>query len=268
MSTTEAVKSVSIANLLQQRAAVVERIGKAYSLLLEAREIAERGHLGFPRIEYHCGAGSYSCDNTVTLPQLLKCVDAKGWRYLMEESGMRTFMDADARHAWDNKIHSLDVPALNGSNIEATFANLYESRQEIFERGVIQAFRSLSWHYKTNLPVRFGRKIIINRLCNSYPGMSNLYMEHQACDRLDDLNRVFHLLEERPVPDHRDGWYHVLSRAESGGLRETSGEFMMLRWFKKGSGHVVFKRPDLVDRLNAIIAKHYPDALPSPRESK
>ncbi|QHR44152.1 DUF4942 domain-containing protein [Escherichia coli] len=33
--------------------------------------------------------------------------------------------------------------------------------------------------------------------------------------------------------------------------------------FKKGSAHITFRKPELVDRLNEIIAKHYPGVLPS-----
>ncbi|EEC7436039.1 DUF4942 domain-containing protein, partial [Escherichia coli] len=29
----------------------------------------------------------------------------------------------------------------------------------------------------------------------------------------------------------------------------------------KGSAHITFRKPELVDRLNDIIAKHYPDML-------
>ncbi|MDA6214173.1 DUF4942 domain-containing protein, partial [Escherichia coli] len=29
------------------------------------------------------------------------------------------------------------------------------------------------------------------------------------------------------------------------------------RYFKKGSAHITFRKPELVDRLNDIIAKHY-----------
>ncbi|MGS3492238.1 DUF4942 domain-containing protein [Klebsiella pneumoniae] len=31
----------------------------------------------------------------------------------------------------------------------------------------------------------------------------------------------------------------------------------------KGSAHVTFTRPDLVDKINEIVASRYPDALPS-----
>jgi len=40
---------------------------------------------------------------------------------------------------------------------------------------------------------------------------------------------------------------------------------MDIRTFKNGNGHATFTRPDLVERMNLIIAKHYPGALPAPK---
>ncbi|NPS05085.1 DUF4942 domain-containing protein, partial [Escherichia coli] len=41
------------------------------------------------------------------------------------------------------------------------------------------------------------------------------------------------------------------------------GRFKMfsIRYFKKGSAHITFRKPELVDRLNDIIAKYYPETL-------
>ena len=36
----------------------------------------------------------------------------------------------------------------------------------------------------------------------------------------------------------------------------------MVRGYRKGTVHITFRRPDLVEQLNNIIARHYPDALP------
>ncbi|MXC50104.1 DUF4942 domain-containing protein, partial [Escherichia coli] len=33
------------------------------------------------------------------------------------------------------------------------------------------------------------------------------------------------------------------------------------RYFKKGSAHITFRKPELVDRLNDIIEKYYPNVL-------
>ncbi|EKP3868660.1 DUF4942 domain-containing protein, partial [Shigella sonnei] len=40
------------------------------------------------------------------------------------------------------------------------------------------------------------------------------------------------------------------------------GEYFTVRGYQKGTVHIVFKRPDLVEKLNDIIARHYPGALP------
>ncbi|EFO0518376.1 TPA: DUF4942 domain-containing protein, partial [Escherichia coli] len=38
-------------------------------------------------------------------------------------------------------------------------------------------------------------------------------------------------------------------------------EMFSIRYFKKGSAHITFRKPELVDRLNDIIAKYYPETL-------
>jgi len=43
------------------------------------------------------------------------------------------------------------------------------------------------------------------------------------------------------------------------------GEYFSIKIYKKGSGHLLFKKPELVGKLNQILAKHYPDCLPRPR---
>ncbi|EFO2720073.1 restriction endonuclease subunit M, partial [Escherichia coli] len=40
-------------------------------------------------------------------------------------------------------------------------------------------------------------------------------------------------------------------------------EMFSIRYFKKGSAHITFRKPELVDRLNDIIARHYSEALAS-----
>ena len=61
----------------------------------------------------------------------------------------------------------------------------------------------------------------------------------------------------------------MLNRIRHDGAGEVPGrhtqDYFDLKWFLKGSCHVTFTRPDLVDKLNAIIAKHHPNALPEHR---
>ncbi|MBJ9624369.1 DUF4942 domain-containing protein [Burkholderia multivorans] len=265
MDTTELVPSISIVNLANQRVAVVERVRAALDLLGEAQTLAKAAHLGFPRLVLD---ESYGCRGRPTITgdyakrdeaeaAMVRIVDIRGWDYLLSESGLRTFMDAKAREQWSSQIAEGDVPELTAANIEATFAQLYGARGEMFERGVLQCFKRLSWDYKTNLPFKFGKRIIVRYLFSS--GSPNF----RVTNELDDLIRVFCILDGKPEPDHRNGAYRLVSDTRQARCCEAEHEYFHLRWFKNGNGHVSFKRPDLVDQMNQILAKHYPNALAS-----
>ncbi|MBN3777326.1 DUF4942 domain-containing protein [Burkholderia sp. Ac-20345] len=265
MDSTDLVKSVSITNLANQRVAVVERVRAALDLLGEAQQLAKAAHLGFPRLVLD---ESYGCRGRPTITgeyakrdeaeaSMVRIVDIRGWDYLLSESGLRTFMDAKAREQWGNQIAEGDVPELTAANIEATFAQLYGARGDMFERGVLQCFKRLSWSYKTNQPFLFGKRIIVKYLFSQ--GSSN----HHITNELDDLIRVFSVLDGKPEPDHRNGVSGLISDAQRQRKTEAENSYFHLRWFKNGNGHLTFLRPDLVDKMNLILAKHYPNALAS-----
>ncbi len=116
-------------------------------------------------------------------------------------------MDATARDTWAKQIAEGEVPELTAANIEATFGQLYEARGDMFERGVLQCFRRLSWDYKTNQPFKFGKRVIVTGL------MTGGYAGSRATNELDDLMRVFHVLDGQPEADHRNGMHALISGA-------------------------------------------------------
>ncbi|ARK40488.1 DUF4942 domain-containing protein [Burkholderia pseudomallei] len=265
MESNTLVPSISIVNLANQRVAVVERVRAALDLLGEAQQLAMAAHLGFPRLVLD---ESYGCRGRPTITgeyakrdeaeaAIVRIIDIRGWDYLLKESGLRTFMDAKAREQWSNQIAEGEVPELTAANIEATFAQLYGARGDMFERGVLQCFKRLSWDYKTNQPFKFGKRIIVRYLLSS--GSPNF----RVTNDLDDLIRVFSVLDGKPEPDHRHGAYCLISDTRQARRTEAENEYFHLRWFKNGNGHLAFKRPDLVDKMNLILAKHYPNALAS-----
>ena len=284
MITTELVPSVSIANMVNQRAAVMSRLDQAFTLIREASEIAAAANLGMPRLSIGTSYSRGSCERSIAAARVgtkrdgstweheasdrkevdkmtRLGVDSAAWQYLMHESGLRSLMDQKARETWDKAIMNGDVPELTEGNIRSTFKMLHDSRGEMFERGVIAVFKSLAWDYKTNLPQKFGKRIVITYLTGS--------SSYQRTDYLDDLQRVLHVLDGKPEPDHRGGTYAMLNKVGLNGwparAGEVENEYLSIRCFKNHNGHVTFKRPDLVDKMNLIIAKHYPGALPAPK---
>lgn len=278
------VPSISIENMVQMRAAVIERFNQLVKLYEEMRAIATAANIGSPELRIHSGCDTAPLVHEDAQQWAITDIDRQAWQYLMSESGLRTFMDAETRRKWDDQLEKRGyyqsrkgvepIPPLTVANVEATFRSLHAERGMMFERGVISCFKRLSWDYKTNNPFRFGKRIIINYLFTVYsphdPKTRMMHLRHEATDELDDLVRVFSVLDGKPEPDHRQGVYDCIRKYE-GPLHsapqrmEAEHEYFHVRWFYKGSGHVTFKRLDLVDQLNAIIARRFPGALPAPR---
>lgn len=257
---SELIKSLSFDALLLRRQGMLEKLQQARTLCLEANSMAE----GLCSVGWALTGTDYNRELCLTDDKAMetaqKRIDSAGWKFLMEESGLKSFMDTKAREDWGKKISACDVPELTMGNIESTFRGLYGARGDMFERGVINVFKSLSWHYKTNLPQKFGKRIIL-----SYLGVPGFSMQHNRQDQIDDLGRVLRVLDNKPEADHRNGYGMAVSDALR--TRESTYDcpYFSLRMFKKGSAHLTFKRLDLVDQMNGIVAKHFPDALPEPR---
>jgi Domain of unknown function (DUF4942) len=281
---TDLVPSVSIANMVNQRAAMMQRLQQACGLIQEAAEIAAAAHLGMPQmtVSREYSRNSYACNIAAAriktdssgrpwgvdaspqddLDRALRLgIDCAAWQYLMHESGLRSLMDAKARETWDKSISDGEIPEFNEANVRSTFSMLHDSRGEMFERGVIACFKSLAWDYKTNLPQKFGKRIVMTYLTGWHS-----YEKH---NQLDDLMRVMSILDGKPEPDHRASVGLMMRSAGLDGYGPKPGQcendYLSIRTFKNTNGHITFKRLDLVDRMNLIIAKHYPGALPAPK---
>ncbi|MEE6018273.1 DUF4942 domain-containing protein [Escherichia coli] len=189
-------------------------------------------------------------------------IDRRIWRDLMNKSGMLSLMDAQARDEWHKSLEKDDIPAISEENILSTFEQLNHDKQAVFERGVINVFKALSWDYKTNSPCRFGKKIIMDGLV-SYNRWGFSFTHGYRRDQIVDLERMLTLLDGKLLLDNRADIACRLS--DHIGQKRTAAvyedELFRINYFQKGSAHIAFKRPELIERLNDIIARHYPGML-------
>ena len=198
------------------------------------------------------------------MPAITRSIDRSIWRDLMLKSGMMALMDAQARDQWHKNLEEGDLPAISEANILSTFEQLHLNKMEVFERGIINVFKGLSWDYKTNSPCSFGKKIIIDNLVTHNRWGFSLNWGWRR-DQLADLERMLFLLDGKPIPDNRDD----ISTRLMEHIRDNStkdvyeDEFFSIRYYQKGTAHLVFKRLELIERMNDIIAKHYPGMLAS-----
>lgn len=187
-------------------------------------------------------------------------------RNIDRKSGMMALMDAQARDQWHKNLEEGDLPAISEANILSTFEQLHLNTMDVFERGIINVFKGLSWDYKTNSPCRFGKKIIINNLVSHNRWGFSLNWGWRR-DQLADLERMLFLLDGKPIPDIRgDISTRLMEHIRDNPAKEVyEDEFFSIRYYQKGTAHLTFKRLDLIERMNDIIAKHYPGMLAKPR---
>lgn len=256
----ELVPGISPKDLLDSRDEILATVRRAVETLLLADDQAKAAGFGvvwedMAAIVNLCNYSQHKERVELGLTTFAEKLDTRGWERLLHASGLRTFMDTQARNQWDLAIKERDTPPLEPGAIEATFRAIHADRGLMVERGVLAVFRRLSWDYKTNEPCLFGRKIIVQRFLD-YHGFIN-----SGAGGLEDLIRALCIYDGKPEPDHRTG----VSNCKQRGASSWSNEYLDLKWFKNGNAHATFKRQDLVDKLNAVLSRHYPGALPPPR---
>ncbi|EFL7399558.1 DUF4942 domain-containing protein [Klebsiella pneumoniae] len=263
---TDVICSTSIERIVTGRNAALTRI---QSLISELDDISILTHDigGGTAQEWGMRDGHrYDCwftEKTVkAMKAITRNIDRRIWRDLMSKSGMLSLMDAQARDEWHKSLEKDDIPAISEDNILSTFERLHQDKHAVFERGVINVFRGLSWDYKTNSPCKFGKKIIVDGLV-SFNRWGFSFTHGYRRDQLVDLERMMTLLDGKTLPDNRADIACRLS--DHIGQQRTStvydDELFRIHYFQKGSAHIVFKRPELIERLNDIIARHYPGML-------
>ncbi|HGU9809531.1 DUF4942 domain-containing protein [Enterobacter ludwigii] len=196
------------------------------------------------------------------MPAVTRNIDSSIWRDLMLKSGMMVLMDAEARDQWHKNLEEGDLPAISEANILSTFEQLHLNKMDVFERGIINVFKGLSWDYKTNSPCSFGKKIIINNLVTHNRWGFSLNWGWRR-DQLADLERMLFLLDGKSIPDNRgDISIRLMEHIRDNPAKNAyEDEYFSIRYFQKGTAHLTFKRLELIEMMNDIIAKHYPGVL-------
>ncbi|AVF37504.1 DUF4942 domain-containing protein [Rahnella sikkimica] len=263
---TEVIRSTSIERVVSGRNAALAQIEALIHQLEDISVITNSIGGGIARYwamrqDFRCGCWLMEKAETA-MPVITRNLDRDVWRDLMKRSGMLSLMDAQARDQWYRNLEGDNIPAINEANILSTFEQLHQSKDEVFERGVVNVFKGLSWDYKTNSPCSFGKKIIINNLVTHNRWGFSLNWGWRR-DQLADLERMLFLLDGKPIPDNRGDiatrlMEHVRDKP---GQQFYEDDYFSIRYYQKGTGHLTFKRPELIDKMNDIIAKHYPGTL-------
>jgi hypothetical protein len=124
----------------------------------------------------------------------------------------------------------------------------------------VNVFKTLLGKYKTHDAFKIGKKVILDRVLNSHGGWS---FYSSGRERIADLDRIFHILDGKEPKDHRGDASSMVYTASSTKQREIETDYFRFKLFQNGNVHVVFKRLDLVEKANKLIAQHFGEVLPA-----
>ena len=259
----------SIPELIAKRGMTLDKIEQAITGLKDALALANdacidgkqnassslvdaiREQVRFGRVEYDA-------------EKIRIAMDRAMWRSFVVNTPLWSLMDTKARKQFDEDMAGIP-PEATEENLRATMSLYFADAGKIFQRSLIETFRSLPNKYASNNAFKLDKKIILGHIQDK-----NGYFSHYADDRIRDLDRVFWVLDGKECPaDYNAGLPGMLRDAVAharvnftAGAGTCETEYFSVRFFKNGNAHATFKRPDLVLKANRMIAEYYGETLP------
>ena len=76
-------------------------------------------------------------------------------------------------------------------------------------------------------------------------------------DKVDDLQRVIHVIQGKEPPADDERWSRNIDRHRREGAVGWIAGPVEFRWFKNGSLHIWMQDDTITEAINDIIAEHY-----------
>lgn len=187
-----------------------------------------------------------------------KTLDANLWEYCFDKLGIFMVMNSENIDKLRNEIKT-NTPELTAENIETTITKLYDNRAKYFIEGVIETFRGLSVDHKTNTNEKFKipDKCIIKYLIDAQWSRGRR-LNYTRENILADIDRTFCILDKKEFKE-RQAICETNNKLQNNETYEN--DYFELKGYNNGNAHIRFKRADLLDKANQLIAEYYGNAL-------
>lgn len=194
-----------------------------------------------------------------------RLVDTNVWAYLVDLTGLRRIMDKQAKDELREQL--ISSPAeVTEENIRVTIEAWVANAKLVFMRGAANVFSNLDRRFRSHDGWKIGGRIILNKAFEEN-GFWNYHENHK--DTLIDVERAFLTLDGKARESHLASESELIvaiDNARKDGrfcARQTFVEttYFKIRIFMNGNCHVWFKRKDLVEQVNKLLAEYYGEVL-------
>lgn len=264
------VQRASIEQIDGNRRRALELFEEAFDLLQEAGEVADSAALSgtLPNATYFrdnlerllipTGRGATPARREKFLTGVRHTLDRAIWNHLLEATELEKLMDKQAREEFREQLEK-EPPEATAQNCYSTLSTLIADADDIFMRGIANSFSKLDRRFRSHDGFKLGSRIALSGAFNSY-GMWNHYARHE--DTLRDVERTFVILDGKQLPERYAGIVGLIDDERRGsGMEprsyEVEDDYFKAKAFKNGNLHIWFKRKDLVEQVNKLLAQYY-----------
>ena len=207
--------------------------------------------------------------DSVSVNNYLKAVRLKYWKALLSNPKFTGKLTSKLQKEYREKVNKLQDYDFTEFNIYTLSAEMNANVKQGIEDEIISMFDNLtaehSWypetrnnrHYydgwATNKAHKIDKKVIIP-CYGIYDGYYNKPSKYRAREVLEDIERILNFLDGGMTRDI-DFWNTIENCFEQGITKNIELKYFKATFYKKGTIHLVFTCPELIERFNIYAAQ-------------
>lgn len=262
-TSTDLVRKDSIEELCGHRTRALELYALAHSTLIAAMEAHRKACIGNSHIntrEITEMLRYPESRDASRLAQIIRAeVDRDMWRGFIVNTPLGSLMDVEEKRKFEDSLKQVP-PECTPDTVFATMQRLAGDAGAIFRRGMANAFSRLSREYKSHDGFKIGDRVVMHNLVTGNGTWR--YLNHYTEGYLADVDRCFHVLDGKTQPEYQTGACAALRSAiQKPGPCQLETDYFAFKWFGNGNAHIRFRRADLVEKANKLLAQHFGETL-------
>jgi hypothetical protein len=274
----ELVPRATIEAIVKQRNTALALYGQAHTALMNASDASTAAHDASRKINPNADGHRFNhhlhhdkeAFMTVGKPQsrddymkvAARIVDTEAWSHIVAITDLERLMDKQAKGELYQSLLG-NPPEATVENIRATLQQFILDADTIFQRGIANCFSKLERRFRSHDGFKIGSRVVLTGMYDGF-GFRNSSRDMEST--LLDIERTFMVLDGKAVPPGWSGINGKLSESRYTGKGPRQGEvedeFFLVRVFKNGNCHVWFKRDDLLEKVNKLLAEYYGEVIP------
>lgn len=187
--------------------------------------------------------------------EIKKRIKANTWAYIVDKIQLKMVLSNKRIDEINNQLkleNASTLPELTEDNIFSFINSNLGNATNYVEEALQEVFDLLrpnkDYHpFKTNKKFEIGPKVIFDwYMDTNYSVSVNYYRQNN----LRAIDKLFHLIDGKAAPKYPEDIVTVINNACRQRQWDAETPYFKMKWFKKGTLHIEFKRLDLVAAIN------------------